>query len=451
MIISVLIVLIISILLIGVLVVISTTSKAKKPKDVSGRIQKKGKSAILKEAEKKLARNPRDITALRELGNIYFEDKNWEKAYGVYKSLFEISASDSEVNVAEASLRMGIAANKLGRFDDSLSALMLSYKKNPDSYECNLYLGKGLYEKQVYDKAIACLKKVKLLKPDSSEADLMLGMCFFKLQKFREALPFLKKVIDENPANKEVLYYLGVSMVETGMGDRALKVFIHLRPDPLFGPQACLEAGKLHERVKDYNSAIQDYEIALKLPSVPDQILVQIRYRAALTYIAMKDISKGLAMLKQVQALKPGYKDVDTLFARYSELNQNKNLQVYLMAGTSEFIALCRNFITKYYPDATVKVTDSEVNQDSVDITCEIEHPKWSAKHLFRFYRGQGALSDISVRECHGKMRDTKCDKAICITLGNFSESAHKFIEGRPIDLIEKEQLSKRLLKISMI
>ena len=77
----------------------------------------------------------------------------------------------------------------------------------------------------------------------------------------------------------------------------------------MFGPQACLEAGKIHERLKDYNSAIQDYEIALKLPSVPDQILVQIRYRAALTYIAMKDIPKGLAMLKQVQALKPNYKD----------------------------------------------------------------------------------------------------------------------------------------------
>ena len=451
MIISILIVLIISILLIGILVVISTTSRTKTPKDVTGRIQKKGKSVILKEAEKKLARNPRDITALRELGNIYFEEKNWEKAYGVYKRLFEISASDSEVNIAEAALRMGIAAYKLGRFDDSLSALMISYKKNPESYECNLYLGKGLYEKQVYDKAIACLKKVKLLRPDSSEADMILGMSFFKLQKFREALPFLKKVIDENPANKEVLYYLAVSMMEVGMSDKALKVFIHLRPDPLFGPQSCLEAGKIHERSKDYNSAIQDYEIALKLPSVPDQILVQIRYRAALTYIAMNNIAKGLGMLKQVQAIKPNYKDVDALLARYSELNQNKNLQVYMMAGTSEFIALCRNFITKYYEDAVVKVTDTEPNQDSVDITCEIEHPKWQAKQLFRFYRSQSTLSDISVREAHGKMRDTKCDKAICVTLGNFSESAHKFIEGRPIDLMEKDELSKRLLRISMI
>lgn len=451
MIISVLVILIVSFLIIGILVVVATSSKAKNGADVSGRIQKKGKNAILKEAQKKLSHNPRDVTALRELGNIYFEEKDWEKAYGVYKTLFEISSSDINVNQAEAALRMGMAAYNIGRFDDSLSALMLSYKKNPESYECNLYLGKGLYEKQVYDKAVACMKKVKVLKPDSSDADMVLGMSFFKLQKFRDALPFLKKVIDENPANKEVLYYLAVSMTEAGMGDKALKIFTHLRPDPLFGPQSCLEAGKMHERTKDYNSAIQDYEIALKLPSVPDQILVQIRYRAALTYIAMNNIPKGLAMLKQVEALKPNYKDTEALMARYSELNQNKNLQVYMMAGTSEFIALCRNFITKFYSDAFVKVVDVDAGADSVDIICEVDHPKWQAKHIFRFYRTQSTLSDLSVRECHGKMRDEKCDKAICVTLGNFSESAHKFIEGRPIDLIEKEQLSKRLLKISVI
>ena len=209
------------------------------------------------------------------------------------------------------------------------------------------------------------------------------------MQKYREALPFLKKTIEEQPDNKEVLYNMAVAMTETGMADKALKVFMHLRPDPLFGPQSCLEAGKMHERAKDYKSAIVDYEIATKLPSVPDAIMVQIKYRAANTYIAMNDIQKALAVLKQVQTLKPNYKDVDALIARYSELNQNKNLQVYMMAGTSEFIALCRKFIASYYKDAFVKVGDVNVGTDYVDIICEIEHPKWSAKQIFRFYRSQ--------------------------------------------------------------
>ncbi|EID85638.1 Restriction endonuclease [Treponema sp. JC4] len=450
MLIPLLLIIIFACLFIGLVMAISSAKKGKK-KDVSGRIQKKGKAAIIKEAQKKLAHNPHDVTALRELGNIYFSEKNWEKAYAAYKTLLDLSSSNVEINGVEAGLKTGIAAYNLGKIDDALSVLILAVKKNPESYEANLYLGKALYQKEIFDKAIACLKKAKLLRPESGEANQLLGFSLFKLQKYRECLPFLKAALDETPDNKEILYNMAVAMMECGMGEKSLKVFIHLRPDPLFGPQSCLEAGKMHEKVKDFTSAIQDYEIALKLPSVPDTILIQIKYRAALTYIAMNNIPQALTMLKQVQAIKANYKDVEALIARYSELNQNKNLQVYMMAGTSEFIALCRKFISSYYPDAFVKVGDQNVGTDCVDIVCEIEHPKWSAKQLFRFYRSQSTLSDLAVRECHGKMRDDKCDKAICVTLGSFSESAHKFIDGRPIDLIEKEALSKMLLKISII
>jgi hypothetical protein len=225
---------------------------------------------------------------------------------------------------------------------------------------------------------------------------------------------------------------------------------MHLRPDPEFGPQACLEAGKMHERVKDFASAVKDYEIALRLPSVPDQIMLQIKYRLANTCIGMNDISKALTYLRQIQAAKQGYKDVDALVARYSELNQNKNLQTYLMSGTSDFVALCRKFISTYYKDAFVKVEDVQVASESVEIVCEVETSKWEAKQMFRFYRTQNVIGDINVRDFHSKLRDTKCDNGVCITMGNFSESAHKYIDGRPVDLIEKDELVKILKRINM-
>ena len=451
MLIPLLIIIIFAAVFVGIVMALSGSSKGKKNKTVNERIQKKGKAAIIKEAQKKLAHNPHDATALLELGDIFYEEKNWEKAYAAFKTLYDIAAANPGVNIAEVTLKMGVAAYQMGKIEDSISSLIISMKKNPESYETNLFLGRALYQKELYDKAIACLKKVKIMRPDSSDADMTLGFCYFRLQKYRECLPHLKRVIDESPDNKEVLFNMAVAMTECGMGDKALKIFNHLRPDPLFGPQSCLEAGKMHEHIKDYKTAIQDYEIAMKLPSVPDQILVQIKYRAALTYIAMNNIPQALTMLKQVQTLKPNYKDVDALLVRYNELNQNKNLQVYMMAGTGEFVALCRKYIAQYYKDAFVKVGDVNVASDCVDIVCEIEHPKWQAKHIFRFYRSQSAISDIFVRECHGKMRDLKCDKAICVTLGFFSESAHRFIEGRPIDLIEKDQLAKQLLKVSLI
>ncbi len=450
MIISILIAVIVALLFVSLIVGVKSIKRKEDKKDVSQKIQKKGKAAILKEAEKKLAHDPHNVSALEMIGDIYYSEKNWEKVWGVYKTLYEISTAHPEIDVAKSTLRMGIAAYYLEKQEDAVSSLMLSIKKAPDNFECNMYLGRALMRSNTFDKAIYCFKKAKVMQPDNNEVNELLGTALFKFSKYRDCLPFLKRVLDENPGNKEVLFEMAVAMTECGMGDKALKVFMHLRPDPNFGAQSCLEAGKMHERVKDYASAVKDYEIALRLTNVPEQILLQIKYRLANTCIAMNDISKGLTYLRQIQAAKPQYKDVDALVSRYSELNQNKNLQTYLMAGTSDFVALCRKFISTYYKDAFVKVEDVQVASESVEIICEIETPKWEARHLFRFYRTQNVIGDINVRDFHSKLRDAKCDNGVCITMGNFSESAHKYIDGRPVDLIEKEELVKILKKINL-
>lgn len=450
MLIPILIAVIVASSLVILLMVIKGSKKEKKTKEVTDRIQKKGKSAILKEIEKKLAHDPHNILALETLGDIYFNDKNWDKTYQVYKTLYDVSSVHVEVDVAKVAMRMGIALYNLQKYDEAINALMLSLKRNPENFDANYILGKTFYEKGTFDKALYCLKKARLLQPENVDVIELIALSLFKMSKYRDSLPFLKKVLDLHPDNKEVLFDMAVAMSESGMQDKALKVFIHLRPDPVFGAQSCLEAGKMHERAKNFQAAVQDYEIALKLENVPEQIILQVKYRLASMYIAMNDISKGLTILKQIQAVKSNYKDVDTLVLRYSELNQNKNLQTYLLSGTSDFTALCRKFIQAYYPNVIVKVEDIQVQSESVEIIASIQSAKNEEKQLFRFYRTQTVIGDIYVREFHGKIRDAKCDFGLCITMGSFTDSAHKFTEGRPIDLIEKEDLLKTLKKISM-
>ena len=450
MIVSILIAVIIALLLVSIMVAVKSMKRKDEKTDVSQKIQRKGKSAILREAEKKLAHDPHNVSALEMIGDISYSEKNWEKVHSVYKTLFDISAAHPEVDLVKSTLRMGIASYYLEKYEDAASTLMYCIKKAPDNFDVNMYLGKTLVKLNTFDKAIYCFKKAKVIQPENNEVNELLGTSLFKYQKYRDCLPFLKRVLDENPSNKEILFDMAVAMTECGMGDKALKVFSHLRPDPNYGAQSCLEAGKMHERVKDFTSAVKDYEIALKLQNVPEQILLQIKYRLANTYIAMNDIAKALSYLRQIQLAKPQYKDVDALVARYSELNQNKNLQTYLLSGTSDFVALCRKFISAYYKDALIKVEDVQVASESVEIICEVETPKWEARQIFRFYRTQNVIGDINVRDFHGKLRDAKCDTGVCITMGSFSESAHKYTEGRPIDLIEKDALTKILKKINM-
>lgn len=449
MIFSILITVIVVSIFVAVLMGVKFTSAKKKKDKIADKVQKKGKNVLLKEAEKKLAKDPHNISALEAVGEIYYNDKKWDKVWGVYKTLYDISAAHIEINVAKCALRMGISAFYTGRMDDAINSLMVSIKKEPDNFECNLILGKALLEKNVVDKAAYCLKKAKTLVPEDGEVNGLLGKCLFKLQKYRESLQFIKKALEESPDNKELLYDMAFAMAECGMGDKALKIFVHLRPDPEFGPVSCLEAGKMHERIKDFDNAVKDYEIALRHQNLDEQLAVQIKYRLGSTYLALNDIAKGLTYLKQVQVMKPNYKDTEALVSRYAELNQNKNLQVYLLSGTSDFVALCRKLIVVYFKEVFVKIEDIQVTSESVEIICNAENVKWDAKQIFRFYRNQNIIGDLNIREFHGKIRDSKCDNGVCITVGHFSESAHRFVEGRPIILIEKEDLIKMLKKIT--
>ncbi|MDY4524543.1 MAG: tetratricopeptide repeat protein [Treponema sp.] len=413
------------------------------------KVHKKGKSALVKEAEKKLVKDPHNIPALETIGEIYYQDKNWEKVWGVYKTLYDLSAAHIEIDVAKSTLRMGLSAFYQNRIEDAVNVLMVTIKKDPDNFEANLVLGKVLLQKNIIDKAAYCLKKAKTLMPENNEVNALLGKCLFKMQKYRESLQFIKQALEESPDNKELLYDMAVAMSECGLSEKALKVFIHLRPDPEFGPLSCLEAGKMHERVKDFQNAIKDYEIALRHQNMNEQLAIQIKYRLGNTYIAMNNISQGLVYLKQVQMMKAGYKDTDSLVSCYAELNQNKNLQIYLLSGTSDFVALCRKLISVFFKESFVKIEDIQVTSGFVEIVCNAENVKWESKQIFRFYRTQNIIGDLYIREFHGKIRDTKCDNGVCVTVGSFSESAHRFVEGRPLTLVEKDELTKMLKKIT--
>ena len=100
MIISVLIAIIVAALILVILMGIKGSPKGKKERGVSDKIQRKGKSSLIREAEKKLSHDPKHVPSLEMLGKIYYEEKNWDKVYGIYKTLFELSTTQIGINRA---------------------------------------------------------------------------------------------------------------------------------------------------------------------------------------------------------------------------------------------------------------------------------------------------------------------------------------------------------------
>lgn len=447
---SVIIAVIVCLAVIAILITVSGKKSGSSKKDRARVIHSKNRAQVIRDATKKLTKDPRNVPALTALGEVYFSEHLWEKALPVYESLESLAPAHPEIEGALVCLRHGICLLKLNKPQEAMQSLVTAYKLDSSSYEVNYYLGKACYDNNDFEKAIPCFKKAYTINSEAGGVVGPLGLALYKAKKYKDALPVLKKALDEAPQNKELLFSMADAMNESGMGNKALKVFMHLRPDPTFGPKASLAAGIIHTRMGMNEEAIQDYEIGLKLKDIPQDTLLELNYRLGQSYFSMNKIAQGLACLTKINNITANYKDVTSLMSRYKELNQNSNLQVYLNSGTSDFVALCRNIVNIYYPHSFVKIADVEVQQDTVEILCEIETSKWEDTELFRFYKVAGTLGELSIRDFHGKIRDKKVDKGFCITPGLFSEEAHKFIEGRPIDLVEKTQLMGLLKKVTL-
>ena len=408
-------------------------------------VGKKNKAAVIREATKRLAQNPNDSAALLMVGDIYFQDQDWEKAYASYAPLLDQMSGRIPSEQFEISLRYGISAMKTDRFMEAKKGLLLAKNINPNHFEINYNLGYIYYIQKEYEKAVPFLRKALLTQPDNVMTLKYLGYTLQSLRKYQEALPSLKKVLDVQPDNKEALFAMGECFYEIGSNDQALKIFTHLRVSPEVGSRAALYAGLIRMRAGQLEKAIEDFEIGLKHDSIPLDIMNELRYNLAAARIKTQDLQKALMQLKEIQTVSPGYKDVASLIMRYQELNQNKNLHTYLMAGQSEFVGLCRRIVSRFFPNAKVKILDISVLATYTDIVAEIDTPKWADLVIYRFFRSQGSVGELVLRDFHGRIKEMKAGKGICMTAGTFTEEARRFTEGRPLDLFDKNRLNKVL------
>jgi tetratricopeptide (TPR) repeat protein len=404
-----------------------------------GKKRIKGRDALVKNAIKRLGEDPRDPDALADVGDMYYREENWDQAFKTYAILAELG--NQARDAFESNLRWAASALKLGRNEDAYKGFSAARALNANNFEVNYNLGALEFQQQNYEKAIQLLNQAKTQNPEHAPTLRTLGHAFFRMKKSKEAMANSRRAIDLAPGDKESLFTLAECYHETNQIEQAQRIFNHLRSDPAMGAAACLTCGIMSAETRNYAKAIQDFELGLRHENSKVDVRTDLRYRLAQCYLQTSEIGKALALLKTIQTENPTYKDVAALIGRFQELNANKNLQVYLMAPTGDFVALCRKVAMSYYSKSKVKISKIEVEKNEwADILAEVDTPKSVDVVMFRFIRNQGSVGEIVVRDFHSHIRDVKATKGICISVGTFSEEARRYTEARLIDLIEKER-----------
>jgi lipopolysaccharide biosynthesis regulator YciM len=345
-------------------------------------------------------------------------------------------------------LRYGIAALKAdhrseGLENEAYKSLTVARSLNPNHYEVNFNLGLLEFQRKNYEKAIQVLQQARQADPENPGVLRHLGHSYFKLKRSKEAMTYFRMAIDIAPDDKESLYTLAECYFEANQIDQALKIFSRLRPDPVMGPDACLFAGTINMDHHQENKAILDFEIGLKHQNIKTDILLELKDRLAALFLKQQEIGKALGHLKDIQRISGAYKDVPILIGKYQELNANRNLQIYLMSPSADFVALCRKVVMSFFAKAKTRITNISVNKNEwADILAEVDSPKWPDIVMFRFIRTPGSIGELTLRDFHAQLKDANAGKGICVTVGTFSGEAKRFTEARLIDLIEKDRLA---------
>ncbi len=425
------------------------SSKKNKTKKVGKHFKDKDHAQILKEANRRLAQNPKDPEALTALGEVYYSEQAWDKAFKLYEILLDVSAGNPELDEFDINRRYGMCALKLTRLDEAYKGFAVAHAVKPDDFETNFNLGYLEFQKRQYEKAMLHLRVATKQNPEHAMALRYLGHAMFKTKNYKESLGTLKRAVDLQPEDKESLFAMGECFYELSQADQALRIFTHLRTDPVLGPSAALFAGTIHLNQRQQQKAVMDFEIGLRHPDIKVEVLVEIKYRLSAAYLKEQEISKAVALLNEIQQIYPNYKDVPMQVSKYKELNSNKNLQVYLISAASDFIALCRKITLTFFPKAKIKITDISVQKnDWADILAEVETSRWSDVVLFRMIRSTGTVGELVVRDFHARLKELKAGKGYCLSAGNYTDEAKKFVEARLIDLIEKDKLMRLLNNI---
>jgi tetratricopeptide (TPR) repeat protein len=406
----------------------------------------KPKDELLREANKRLARDPRNPAALNALAKISFENQEWEKAYRTYEILADIPSPGEAVNMFEVNLNCAIAAKNLSLSDVSYKYLVVARSISPGNFDVNYQLGEFEFGRDNFEKAVQFFNNAVKANPESLEALRKLGLSFHKIDKFKEAMTFLRKELDLNPADKESLFTVAECYQKTDQNEQALRIYAHLRPDPNFGAEACLRSGMINLSMHQDAAAAEDFEIGLKHADVKKDVAIELHYQLGLGCLRQQDIDLALEHLTYVHTNDASYKDAATLIGKYHELNANRNLQIYILGKPAEYIALCRKIVLGYFPKARVKITKASMQANEwADIAAEIDTPKWSDIVMFRFIRTQGNIGEFVLRDFHAHIKEMKAGKGVCFTVGTYGDEARRFTEARLIELVDKPKLAATL------
>lgn len=221
-----------------------------------------------KHLDKAYSFNKKDQALTKELAAAYYDLRKYSQAREKYKE------AEALGNIPAADIKkiMQISFN-LRKYDDAI-AYANKLKSIDNNEKVNYYIGKAHYDNENYGEAIRFLNSAANEEPQNGEIPYLIARAYADMMNYKQAIPFFEKAIALAPEKGEWIYETGLIYYAMHDDKNALKYIL-------------LAGEKGYKRDNDY---LENLGIA---------------------YLNVGELDKGLAIMSEVLARRPG--DINVL------------------------------------------------------------------------------------------------------------------------------------------
>ena len=171
------------------------------------------------------------------------------------------------------------------------------------------------------------------------------------------------------------------------------------------------------------------------------------RYFLASCYEKNRKLDAAIDQWEAIYNRNKNFKDVQAKLAEYMDLNANDFLKDYLTCSNEKFNDVCKKAAES---GMKMQIISNEQKKWGCEITAvDKKDESWmnvkKLVSLLRFYRQSEPIEENVIVETIDALRKTNSVKAYIFSPSGFSLSAKRYIENRPVELVDKQKLEQIL------
>lgn len=433
----------------GLAFFIVKSTLAPKKVDILPKLLKQGRiQNAVKLAKQIIAKDPKNYKAHYYLGKAYLTENKPELAIIEYKLVNENALFGPQLDEVAFRNEYADLLMKHNQSSEALKNYLLLTKLDPKNAEYFYNAGRLYETNNRYDIALGFMQKAAALDKRHAKAHAEIGLMLYRMKQFNDAKKEIDIAIKLSPETYSSYYYLGKIQKDGKDIVSAIKSFEKAQRDPEIKQKAIIEHGTCYMVGGRYDNAAVDFQRAIELDKenlAPETLYA--RYFLATCYENLRKIDKAIEQWEFIYKRNKGFRDVSAKLSEYKDLQANDYLKDYLTCSNEEFLLICKNAAEK---GMKLQVLSCDGQKWGCQITgVDKNDDSWMnvRKQLMfvRFYREPNPLEENVVRESLDKMKQLNSIKGYVLSSSGYSNSARRFAENRPIELIDKEKLEKIL------